>query len=72
MAITRTLTKTCKKRCKSYVTIPLTQLDLSTMCVNDIYAYIRVYGSKKKLARLAVLGSRATRFELCKLYLMNI
>lgn len=66
------LNNSCKKRCKKVSQVPLKKLDLSDMCVKDIYAFIRVYGSKNKLAMLAHLGSRVKRRDLCKLFNMNI
>ena len=66
------LNNSCKKRCKALSQVPLRKLDLSDMCVKDIYAFIRVYGSKRKLAMLAELGGRAKRKDLCKLFHMNV
>jgi len=65
----------CTRKCSKHTYVPLDKMELHDMCVKDIYAYIRAYGSRRKNIRLAKLLQErpyAKRHDLCKLYTMNM
>jgi hypothetical protein len=66
------VTRRCTKKCSNHKYVPLNQMELHDMCVKDIYAYIRAYGSRRKNILLANLHPYAKRHDLCKIYIMNM